>query len=637
MTDTTSHTIDIEAIKAENARRNAALTAEFPYDPLTGDPEDPSRETVEIKWEPQPVSLPRTMLGDPEYKRLKSAIEYKRLRMRHDFEYWAIQCVKIRHKQTGQRIAFRLNAPQRRVVRGFESERLAGRPLRFIMLKARQWGGSTLVQMYFAWIQSTQRRNWNSLICAHVKDTAAGIRGMYSDMLAEYPDAFWLGDEPPKFTPWQKSANTREISGRGCKVTIASSFGQDAVRGLDFSMAHLSEVAFWKDTERMTPADFIRSVCGGIPSVELSMVVLESTANGVANYFHTMWKAAEEGSNVYRQVFVPWYEIEMYRTPCPDPEPLVRSWTAYERELWDKGLTLEMIQWYHDKRREFVTDKAMMAEYPSNPVEAFANTGNAVFASEQIERLRKDCRRPLDLNRISLPLECRPLLETPSPDGELKIWTVPDDNALRYSNRYVAVVDVGGRTRHSDYSVIVVIDRCPADGSRIPTVAAQWRGHCDHDLLGIYAASMGQIYGKALLVIESNSLESSREGASQYILEDLNHSYRNLYVRRARDNSGDASMASRVGFHTNRSTKTAVVTNLIGCVRNHSYRERDAMACDELATYELTSSGAYAAHKGFHDDLLMTRAIGLYVISTLPTPNDRVEMLRGLGFRRKRG
>ncbi len=61
------------------------------------------------------------------------------------------------------------------------------------------------------------------------------------------------------------------------------------------------------------------------------------------------------------------------------------------------------------------------------------------------------------------------------------------------------------------------------------------------------------------------------------------------------------------------------------------------MACDELATYELTSSGAYAAHKGFHDDLLMTRAIGLYVISTLPTPNDRVEMLRGLGFRRRRG
>ena len=623
--------IDIKGILAENARRKAKLMEREPYDPLIGDRRSPRRRVVFFKWDPQPVAIPKTMFGDADFRKMKTAEAYRQLRIRHDFEYWAATCVRIRHKQTGQRVPFVLNGPQRRVLEAFEEERLAGRPLRFILLKARQWGGSTLVQMYFAWIQCVLQENWNSLICAHVKDTAAGIRGMYDDMLGDYPEDLWIGEEKPRFTVWQKSANTREIAGRGCKVTVASSFGQDSVRGLDFSMAHMSEVAFWKDSERMTPADFIRSVCGGIPSVPLSMVVLESTANGVANYFHTLWNAASEGKNAYRQIFVPWYEIEMYRTECRDAEAFVRDWNAYERGLWEQGLTLEMIQWYHDKRREFVSDSSMMSEYPTNPTEAFANTGSGVFSSKHIEQLRRGCREPLSETVLSRDSRVKSLLSTPGVDGRLKIWTLPDEDTMSYKNRYVTAVDVGGRSIHSDYSVIAVFDRMPGRVKGRPTLVAQWRGHCDHDLLGYYAARMSRVYGNALLVIESNTLESATEGAAQYILEDLNATYRNLYIRTSRDSSGDASHSARVGFHTNRSTKAAIITNLIGYVRNCGYVERDSDACNELATYELLPSGSYAAHKGFHDDMLMTRAIALYVIATMRAPGNRREMMDALG------
>lgn len=114
--------------------------------------------------------------------------------------------------------------------------------------------------MYFAWIQTVLRRNWNSLICAHVKDTSSAIRGMYTDMLATYPEELWEGDEKPCFRAYEAARNTREIAGRGCRVTVASSMGQEAVRGLDCSLAHLSEVAFWKDTDRMTPGAFVAAV-----------------------------------------------------------------------------------------------------------------------------------------------------------------------------------------------------------------------------------------------------------------------------------------------------------------------------------------------------------------------------------------
>ena len=134
---------------------------------------------------------------------------------------------------------------------------MAGRPLRLIMLKARQWGGSTVILAYMAWIQCVICRNWHSLICAHVKDTAANIRGMYTKMLASYPEHYWDGDEPPRFRPFERSVNIREIAGRNCRVTIGSSENQDAVRGADYAMAHLSEIAFWSDTGQRSPDKFI--------------------------------------------------------------------------------------------------------------------------------------------------------------------------------------------------------------------------------------------------------------------------------------------------------------------------------------------------------------------------------------------
>lgn len=613
---------EISAIIEENARRRELLEV-APPDPLLGDPGASWRRRAMVSWSGAPLYIPAEMTEARDYSPELDRLSFERMRVRYDFEFWCARCVRIRDKLSGQRIPFVLNGPQRRVAAMLEADRREGRPLRLIMLKARQWGGSTLIQMYFAWIQLTRRRSWNSLICAQVKDTAGVIRGMYDDMLADYPEELWDADDgDPRFTPWKRSQNTRAVAGRDCRVTVCSSFGQDATRGFDISMAHLSEVAFWNETDRMKPGDFIRSVTGGIPREADTVIAMESTANGVGNYFHRQWLSAEGGKSAYRPVFVPWYEIEIYREECPDKEAFISSWTNYEQELWERGLTIEMIWWYRGKLSEFQTETQMHAEFPSTPTEAFENTGHAVFAPSDIDNLRAGCREPLELDRSRLTAETRPMLDTPSPDGELKVWALPDRTTRSPRNRYVIAVDVGGRSYHSDYSVVTVFDRLPggACSSReaVPEPVAQWRGHCDHDLLAAYAARMGRIYGDALLAVESNTLESAAEGASQYILEELRAGYRNLYVRMPKDTTYDPSPLPRVGFHTNRSTKSLIITGLIAAVRDGRYRELDSGTCNELATYELRENGSYAARPGFHDDLLMTRAIGLYIISGLP-------------------
>ena len=73
-------------------------------------------------------------------------------RYAENFSLWAEECVKVIDKESGREVPFRLNAPQRRVAALMEKQRRARLPVRVILLKARQWGGSTLVQVYMAWM-----------------------------------------------------------------------------------------------------------------------------------------------------------------------------------------------------------------------------------------------------------------------------------------------------------------------------------------------------------------------------------------------------------------------------------------------------------------------------------------------------
>ena len=56
-----------------------------------------------------------------------------------------------------------------------------------------------------------------------------------------------------------------------------------------------------------------------------------------------------------------------------------------------------------------------------------------------------------------------------------------------------------------------------------------------------------------------------------------------------------------------------IITTLVKVIREGMYVERDARCLDEYLTYERKQNGAYGAIIGKHDDLLMTRAIGLHI------------------------
>ena len=80
----------------------------------------------------------------------------------------------------------------------------------------------------------------------------------------------------------------------------------------------MSEVAFWRSSASHDPNDIIRSIAGSVALASHTILVIESTANGVGNYFHTEWLRAEAGVSDKTAIFVPWYEYGIYTLPVDD-------------------------------------------------------------------------------------------------------------------------------------------------------------------------------------------------------------------------------------------------------------------------------------------------------------------------------
>lgn len=684
----------IDEILSIDRQRDSEMFA--PFNPITGEGSVGKRVRVEIPDFPMPVQwlpasmadnplvralvdnkgidgLVRNVLGEHPSPEAREAVldRYVRLRSRHDFPFWAATFVYIKNKEVGEPdCLFRLTYPQRRFVDMLERMRLAGQPIRIILLKARQWGGSTTSQIYMAWLQLIHRTGLNSLIISNYNEGARKIKGMFKKMIKEYPLAMLheVGDlyspKEDKLVGVEGSSLTQLVPQRNATISIGSAESPDSCRGGDYALVHLSEVGLWKATEGKKPEDMVRSACSGVLYRPNTMIVYESTANGVGNFFHNEYVAAKdpEVKSQFEPLFISWFDIELYRLPFRSPkdkEEFARSLYAgrlnpaarSDREepgkylwwLWEIGASLEGIHWYVEERAKYHDHGSMASEYPSDDIEAFVNSGAAVFDKYAVEALRPTTKvPPRYVGDISAFGDegadaLRDLRFLTDAQGILSVWNLPDAavrsesdagcsfslpaeaGAEVVSDRYITVVDVGGRSHKADWSVIVVFDRLlMMDGGK-PSVVAQWYGHIDMDLLAWKAAQIAAFYDNSLLVIESNTLEThDRErdvdgDQSVAILSQIKGIYPNLYARKQSEDAILQGLPVRYGFHTNVATKPLIISTLVKVIREGLYVERDGRCIDEFLNYEKKPNGSFGAKQGAHDDLLMTRAIGLHI------------------------
>ena len=338
----------IEDIIRENNERNEEIRSIF--NPITG--EGSILDRVELHIEDFPIQLqyvPKDMLSNKMVHDISNigsissyltkkgiqptseAIELTgqtlvRIRCQCDFPFFAAMYVYIKAKGGGEDILFRLNRPQRKLITTFEEKRIAGMPIRVILLKARQWGGSTATQMYMVWLQLMHRTGLNSLIIGHVKDVSTEVRDMFHKMIEAYPLEllYTLGEEynpkDPKIEGVGQSGNIHRIPQRNCKIKVGTAEKPNSCRGGDYNLVHCTEVGLWKTTENKTPEEIVRSATSGVLNKPYTMIVYESTANGTGNFFHREYEAAKEGNSQFTALFISWYEIEAYSLPIEKPK-----------------------------------------------------------------------------------------------------------------------------------------------------------------------------------------------------------------------------------------------------------------------------------------------------------------------------
>lgn len=673
----------IREILRENERRNAEIHA--PFNPYTGEGAVGERRKVAIDDFPiRTQYLPVGMLQVPlvaklikagsiekftinvlnseysETERMKVIEQFVRVRIRYDFCFWAAMFVYIKNKGGGDDVLFKLTRPQRRFVARLEELRLAGKPIRIILLKARQWGGSTVSQLYMAWLMLVHKVGLNSLIIAHQGTATDEIKDMFDRMIKRYPVGllYELGasydNNEPKMVAVGKSGAIFRVPQRNCKVKLGTAERPDSCRGGDYNLVHCSEVGIWKKTDGKSPEDIVRSACSGILLEPYTMIVYESTANGTGNFFQREYDAAKRGQSQFEAMFVSWFDIEKYSMPIDDlvafaihlyenrnneNENSTREESGrYLWWLWNMGATLEGINWYIKERAKYNDHGQMASEYPSDDIEAFVHSGARVFDKYKVEALRPACRPPRYIGDVYADADegedaLRNIRFAEDHQGMLWIWALPEiDEQVEIANRYLTIVDIGGRWKKADWSVIVVIDRLfMMDGGK-PSVVAQWYGHIDMDRLAWKAVQVAAFYDNALLVIESNTAETKDKNRnvdgdqSFYILNQIKGVYNNLYARKQSEDDIINKVPRKYGFHTNVSTKPMIISTLVKAVRDAMYVERDVRCLDEYITYEKVGS-SFGAIPGKHDDLLMTRAIGMHICfyeMDMPTERKRI-------------
>lgn len=662
--------ITISKILQENERRRAIVFA--PFNPITGEGSIGQRVAFTVSDYPIPTQyLPVEMMDEPFVKSLSKAgsvdafirdalmlpvtdeardkvvEEFIRIRQKHDYPFWAAMFAYIKRKGGGTDVLFRLNRPQRKLIKRLEKMRKAGKPIRLILLKARQWGGSTAIQIYMAWLQLVHEVGLNSLIIAHQGTGSDEIKDMFDRMIKSYPVEMLheLGDayapNEPKMVGVGKSGNIFRVPQRNCKIKIGTAERPNSCRGGDYNLVHLSEVALWKETDGKKPEDIVRSACSGILLRPYTMIVYESTPNGVGNFFHKEYLAAKKGLSQFEAMFVAWFEIEQYELPFEDEadkyefakklfanrrneeiksdreEPGTYLW-----RLWEKGATLEAIHWYVSERSKYTNHGDMASEYPSDDIEAFTYSGRKVFSSEDVEQFRPACRAPRWIGEIYGSADegekaIEGLRFKKEADGRLFMWhDVERSDTEEVTDRYLVVVDVcKGHTKNADFADILVIDRLFMMDGEPPVVAAEWHGHIDMDKLAWKATQVAAYYNNALLVIESNTLETNNtKGEAEYILTLIHEVYgRQLYARKQSAEDIRQGLPKKYGYHTNPLTKKVVIYNLKVVIRERLYIEREEACLDEYLTYVETENNVFEAMEGYHDDRLMTRAIGMQV------------------------
>lgn len=499
--------------------------------------------------------------------------------------------------KSGNIIPFTPNWAQRIYFNELERGLAEGRPLRFIILKSRQIGLSTATEAYIYAM---------SFVLPHSRCAVIADEVDNANHLLSMTDLYWETDplKPLYHTKYQ-ARNTLHWNETASSIRTMTAGNKKAGRSRTIQMLHASEVAFWLEAETV-----MTGLAKAVPKKPRTLIVLESTANGMGNYFEKTWAGAMSGDNDYIPLFFPWWMhpenraswvglpardlghldkeeqelLQMFRMGLK----IGRQFYQLPEEHWFDALTWRRHAIRNDAQNDI---NKFHQEEPSTPEEAFISTGTNVFPIEHLRacfkpkegirgRLHRDGNRVSFQGDIAGPFT---VFKKPAPDADYGIYVVGADPSHAIHDRAVAQVI----NRRSFEQVAV------------------WRGMVDPSHFAEDLAKIGIYYNQALLSSENEGPGYATIGAL------IQLEYPNLYQPQQPENL-PGRFVGKYGFSSSYKTKAEAIGWLIKLLVDHETTIHDRVTFEEMRNYVTLPGGEFgpASSEGY-DDHVTSYAIGV--------------------------
>lgn len=495
--------------------------------------------------------------------------------------------IKIRDK-SGSIIDFKLNAPQQRLYNVIKELKKQNKPVRIVILKARQMGFSTLTESIL-FKETTTKFNVNTGIITHQEDATTNLFNMSKLMYECLPE---------EMKPSIKNSNAKELifnntdgTGLNSKIRCMTAGSGGVGRSYTFTNLHISELAFWPGNKKETMTGLLQAV----PNLPETMIIVESTANGF-EYFKEIWDKAVKGENDFVPLFVGWNELEEYQMLYNGFEL-----TDYEKKLQEEyNLSLEQLTWrrWCIKNNCGGDEEQFKQEYPITPLEAFISTGSCYFNKEIIiNRINQiENKKPLKQGFFSYDLNGNEISNVNWVDdtkGYIKIY-----EDVKEGYPYVLSGDTAGDGSDSFTGQMI-------NNNTGKQVATLKNDKIDEDEYARQMYCFGMYYNEALIGIENNYSTYPTKKIKEY-------NYPNIYIRELEDNIAEKTQ-DKYGFVTNKATRPIILGILKEVFRDNISWINDIDTLQEALVFIKNEKGRPEAQQGEHDDLIMALAIGYYI------------------------
>lgn len=190
--------------------------------------------------------------------------------------------------------------------------------------------------------------------------------------------------------------------------------------------------------------------------------------------------------------------------------------------------------------------------------------------------------------------------------GLLKLWKMPE-----HGRRYIISADVSEGLDGGNYSAAHVLEIESFEQ------VAVWHGMEEPYQFGKILFNLGEYYNGALVAPEKNN-----NGISTIDYLRAND-YPSIYQMLKLDGQSIED-SSRLGWITNMHTRALMIDSLKEAIRSNAIILNDPETLAELRTFVRNPrTGKVEAAPGSQDDLVISLAIGCYIISTLPREANR--------------